>query len=142
MQLSSNFTLAEMTNSQAAARNGLNNTPTGVVLESLKYTCRQLETLRIILGTPILVSSGYRSPEVNKIVKGAFNSQHVLGQAVDFTSPRFGTPKAIVGRLKNSLLPYDQLILEYDSWVHISFVEGGGRKQVLVIDINGTKPYK
>ena len=133
MQVSKNFTLAEFTDSQTAAREGIDNTPSPEVLSRIKHTAEQLEKVRKILGYPINISSGYRSPELNKRVKGAANSQHVLGEAVDFTCPKFGTPREIVEKLKMYSLPFDQLILEYDRWVHMSFTQGINRKQVLVI---------
>lgn len=133
MQLSKNFTLDEFTISQTASREGIDNTPTPEVLDRLKNTAECLEQVRKILGYAVNISSGYRSPELNKAVKGATNSQHLLGEAVDFTCPKFGTPRQIVNKLKNSSVNFDQLILEFDRWVHISFTKGSNRKQVLVI---------
>ncbi len=140
-QLSKNFSLEEFTFSQTATRENIENTPTSEVLVNLKYTSSQLELIRWLLGNPILISSGYRSPALNKFVKGAKDSQHVLGQAVDFTCPKLGTPKQIVDKIKASSIVFDQLILEFDRWVHISFVTKDSRKQVLVIDNNGTRTY-
>lgn len=137
MQLSENFTLEELTITQVR----LPNLPTGETLDNLKYTAMQMELIRVLLKTPIIVNSAYRSPEVNKIVKGAKNSQHIEGKAVDFISPKFGTPKQIVQAIKSSGLSYDQLIHEFNSWVHISFNRIGNRKQTLTIDSNGTKPF-
>lgn len=141
MQLSKNFTLSEFTISQKAARLGLNNIPSPEVLERLKHTAEQMEKIRKILGYPISISSGYRSPEVNSVVGGAKNSQHVLGEAVDFTCPKFGTPDSIVRKLKEYGIEYDQLIKEFNSWVHISFKQSGNRKQALVIDSEGTRIF-
>jgi zinc D-Ala-D-Ala carboxypeptidase len=142
MQLSPNFTLAEMTISQNAARAGLTNIPSGAELANLTYTASKLEEIRSLLGTPILVSSGYRSPKVNALAGSSSTSQHVQGKATDFSSPRFGTPKDIVAKIRSSNIEFDQLILEYDNWVHISFVKSDSRKQVLVIDQYGTRNYK
>ncbi len=137
--LSNNFTLDEFTNSQTAIRNGIDNSPTPEVLENLKTIAEQLENIRNLLGTPILISSGYRCPELNALVKGAKNSQHLLGQAVDFTSPKFGTPKQIVEAIRNSNIEYDQIILEFDRWVHFSYKKSGNKLQALVIDTAGTR---
>ena len=140
MYLSSNFTLDELTNSQTAARLGIDNQPDAQTLESLKQTCYGLEQVRKLLGKPILISSGYRSAALNKAVGGQPGSQHLLGQAVDFTSPTYGTPAQIIGAIRASDVPYDQVILEYDRWVHISFSDRN-RRHALVIDKDGTRNY-
>lgn len=141
MQLTKHFSLEELTVSQAAARSGISNQPSPEVLDNLTYTATQMELVRDLLGTPINVNSAYRSPEVNKLVKGAKNSQHVEGKAVDFISPSFGTPRQIVEKIKGSNIVYDQLIHEFNSWVHISFTKQGSRRQTLTIDSNGTRTF-
>ena len=141
MMLSPNFALSEFTESQTAARLGLDNDPPVEMYETLKATARCMEDIRDLLGgKPVLVSSAYRSPEVNKAVGGSANSQHTKGEAVDFTCPKFGTPREIVTKIKDSPLLFDQLILEYDRWVHIGF-SSRNRRQVLIIDRNGTRPF-
>ena len=141
MMLSPNFALSEFTESQTAARLGLDNDPPAELYETLKATARCMEDIRDLLGgKPVLISSAYRSPEVNKAVGGSANSQHTKGEAVDFTCPKFGTPREIVTKIKDSPLLFDQLILEYDRWVHISF-STRNRRQVLIIDRNGTRPF-
>ena len=141
MQLSPNFSLSELTASQSAARRGLDNTPSQQVLDYLLFLTKNLEDVRSLLGTAILISSGYRSPALNKLIGGSKTSQHAVGLAADFTSPRFGTPAEIVKAIKASSIPYDQLILEFDNWVHISFSRVSPRKQALVIDHQGTRLY-
>lgn len=102
----------------------------------------QMELVRKLLGTPINVSSGYRSAQLNKILKGSSKtSQHMVGEAVDFTSPLFGTPKQIVEKIKCSNIQFDQLIFEFASWVHISFTSKTPRKQTLTIDNQGTRVF-
>ena len=141
MMLSPNFALSEFTESQTATRLGLDNDPPAELYETLKATARCMEDIRDLLGgKPVLISSAYRSPEVNKAVGGSANSQHTKGEAVDFTCPKFGTPRDIVTKIKDSPLLFDQLILEYDRWVHISF-STRNRRQVLIIDRNGTRPF-
>lgn len=141
MQLSPNFTLAELTISQTAARNNLNNIPKGIILDNLKFTAQQLELVRTLLNAPIIPSSGYRSPEVNALVGSSSRSQHITGEAVDFTAPKFGNPSQIVQKIKDSSIPYDQVILEFNTWVHISFKKVKNRKQALVIDSDGTRIF-
>lgn len=139
MQLSPNFSLSELTASQSAARRGLDNTPSQQVLDNLLFLTKNLEDVRSLLGTAILISSGYRSPALNKLIGGSKTSQHAVGLAADFTSPRFGTPAEIVKAIKASNINFCQLILEYDSWVHISFSRINPRRQTLIIDHQGTR---
>lgn len=135
------FTLEEMTISQAAARNGINNIPKGNTLDNLWVTANYMVRVRDLLGSkPIIVSSGYRSPAVNKKVGGSDNSAHTKGWAVDFTCPGFGTPLEICEAISSSKImsDVDQLIHEYNSWVHISW-DPRNRKQVLTINKKGTR---
>lgn len=137
-QLSEHFSLEELT----VTSKNIDNTPTAEALQTLKYTAKQMELVRVLLAKPIKVTSAYRSPAVNKAVGGAASSQHLLGQAVDFTCTSFGTPRDIVLAILSSGIVFDQLICEYNSWVHISFKETNNRKQALVIDARGTKEFK
>jgi len=137
MNLSEHFTLEEFT---FTIHRNIDNTPTEVIVEQLSKTARAMEGVRVLLQAPISVNSAYRSPELNKAVGGSPKSQHTKGQAVDFTAKAFGTPDQIVNAIKNSAIPFDQLIREYDRWVHISFSDVP-RKQVLIIDKKGTRPY-
>jgi hypothetical protein len=140
--LSTNFTLEEMTASQTAARQGLDNDPPPEVQESLRFTCYGMEEVRKELGDKaILISSGYRSPALNKAVGGKPNSQHQIGQAVDFTCPSFGTVDEVVQRLLESNIQFDQCIREFGRWVHISFVADNPRRMALIIDQTGTRAY-
>jgi len=140
MQLSPHFTLAELTVSQSAARLGIDNNPPANVIKNLQRTALGLEGVRMLLGAPVLVSSGYRSPALNKAVGGSKNSQHMTGQAVDFICPGFGSPAQIVKTLVNSGMAYDQVIIEFDRWVHLSFADKP-RRQALIIDAKGTRAY-
>lgn len=138
MKLSTYFTFEELTVSGYAARHGINNIPPQRELENLKYTATQLDRVRALLGCQVIVSSGYRCPAVNRAIGGAKNSQHMLGQAVDFTAPNFGSPEAVARAIASSHIPFDQLILEYGKWVHISFTTNHPRGEVLTITRDGT----
>lgn len=129
MKLSPNFHLDEFTTSQTAGRLGLDNTPPAEVLEHLKRTADRMENVRAFLANPILVTSGYRSPAVNRAIGGSKTSAHVQGYAVDFICPGFGDPLKVCKALAGSGLTFDQLI-EEGSWVHLSF-DPRGRRQVL-----------
>lgn len=148
MKLSRNFNLSEFTNSTAARINNVPNDPGDVELANLAYTASMLEEVRELLGrNPIIITSGYRSPKLNKIVGGSKNSQHMTGQAIDFICPKFGTPADIVAKIKHSDIKYDQLICEFfdksnpeKGWVHISFTKAP-RLQALWIDENGVRNF-
>lgn len=120
--LTPHFTLQEMTLSQTASRHGIDNNPELMEhIDNLIYTCEQLEVIRTRINNPIYISSGYRCPEVNELAGGDKKSQHTKGQAADITC-RIYTPLEFLQRIR--LVPdlaYDQLILEYNSWVHVSF---------------------
>lgn len=137
--ISTYFSLDELIASGYAARHGIDNIPPPREMLSLRYTASQLDCIRALLGVPVIVSSGYRSPVVNAAIGGAKNSQHMLGQAVDFTAPQFGSPEQIARAIAGSHIPFDQLILEYGQWVHVSFVSQHPRGEVLTIDRNGTR---
>lgn len=138
MRLSTYFTLEELTASGYAARHGISNIPPTQELESLRYTALMLDRVRALLCCPVLVSSGYRCPAVNTAIGGAKNSQHMLGQAVDFTAPCFGAPEAVAKAIASSHIPFDQLILEYGQWVHVSFTTKNPRGDILTITREGT----
>lgn len=118
--LSPHFSLEEMTFSQTASRRGIDNTPPPEIIERLKHTASQLEVVRGLIGQPLIVSSGYRSPELNKTIGGSPNSAHCQGFAVDFSCPAYGSPLKICRAIDAAKISYDQLIQE-GTWVHISF---------------------
>lgn len=143
----SNFSIKELTASSVAVQKGISNTPSVQEVENLMYTISQLEAIRSLLGDcSMLVSSGYRSKALNAAVGGVATSAHTTGLAVDFTAPKYGTPKDIVAKLYNSSIPYDQLILEYPDnpnkgWVHIGFsAKGKSFRRETLVKMNG-KPY-
>lgn len=139
-QLSPHFSLAELTVSANARILGLDNTPPPEVLDRLRITAGRMEIVRAKLGgRPLTVTSGYRSPAVNRAAAGAKASAHLSGWAVDFTCAGFGTPLEVARAIAASGLAFDQLIHEYGRWVHISF-DPQRRMQQLTIDRMGTRP--
>lgn len=114
--LTDHFSLEEMT----VTRQPLGNRPPPGAILRLVNTAKGMEKVREILGTTIIVSSGYRSPAVNAAVGGSETSDHMKGDACDFISPRYGTPLDICHAIVRSDLKFDQLI-EEGTWVHISF---------------------
>jgi hypothetical protein len=142
MKLSPNFSLEEMTVSETAARKGINNVPDEATITNLKQLCKYvLEPLRTLIGVPLLVTSGYRSPALNKAIGGAKNSQHILGQAADTHCNKY-TVEQLYQLVKKSGLPFDQLIQEFNSWVHISYVPNGRGQCLRAIKVGGKTVYQ
>ena len=140
-RLSEHFMLSEFTLSQTAARMGIDNTPPLPVVDALRKTAALLEKVRTELGgKPLIISSGYRSPALNRAVGGAANSAHLFGCAADFTCPGYGTPRAICEAIitANHVVVFDQLIWEFGSWVHIAW-SPQQRMMTLTIDAGGTR---
>ena len=125
MNLSTHFTLAELTASRTAARLGIDNTPPTELLPHLVLTAEMLERIRGVLGVPVIVTNAYRCRQLNTAVGGVGNSDHVEGYAADFLAPNYGTPYQIASLLAPlvSVLGIGQLILESirgRQWVHAS----------------------
>jgi zinc D-Ala-D-Ala carboxypeptidase len=120
MQLTEHFGLEELTNSDVAERLGIDNTPSLDTVARLTTLAMGLEKVRAFLGGPLLISSGYRCPALNKAVGGARNSAHLDGYAADFVCPSFGSAFAVARAISRSGIPVDQCISE-GSWVHVSF---------------------
>jgi len=148
-QLSMHFTLNEFTISQTATRKGIDNTPSAPVIERLRMLAATLERVRGLLGnSPIRISSAYRCKELNRAIGSGDSSAHVLGYAVDFTCPIFGTPKEVAQEIAASSIKFDQLILEGVSsnnsngiWIHLS-IDPRNRRELLTATFkNGKASY-
>lgn len=133
MQLTENFELAEFTVSQTAARRGIPNNPPQHAIENLRQLSRNiLQPIRNHFGV-VSISSGYRSVRLNHLVGGKWNSQHIKGEATDFIVPGKDLEE-VFNWIKDSDLDFDQLILEYGSWIHISYTTSRkNRRQVINI---------
>ena len=132
MYLTEHFTLDELTVSETAARQGIDNQPDALVLDNLRRLCATLEQIRQLVGAPVLISSGFRTVELNAVIGGSVASAHTEGLAADFNVPGL-TPAALAQRVADSNLMFDQLILEYDQWVHLSVARGQQRRQLLTV---------
>ena len=135
MRLSKNFTLSEITKSNTAKRLGITNAPNQEHLNNMQILIRDLiQPMRDALG-PIRISSGYRSPVLNRAIGGSTKSQHCKGQAVDIQFWKEGKMcnKEIYDWVLKEGIEFDQMINEFDfAWIHISLrPDGNNRKMVL-----------
>ena len=144
MNLSPNFTLNELTRSETAARNGWPNTPNDAEIGNLKRLAALLEQVKAAVGgKPVMINSGFRSKPVNDAVGSNDRSQHRLGCAADIRVPGM-TPRQVVQACIDYQIPYDQIILEFDAWTHISVPnvpDAKPRNQALIIDRAGARPF-
>ena len=137
MKLSANFSLGEMTKSQTATRKGINNEPSTAHVENLIHLAETvLQPVREHFGKAVVISSGYRSPELCEAIGSSTKSQHARGEAADFEIPGVDNKELATWISKNT--EFDQLILEFydegdpnSGWVHCSAVTEEPRKQVL-----------
>jgi len=149
MKLSKHLDLSEVIRSDSAKRNGISNMPTGEHIANFMLLAEKIfEPIREHFGVPIHISSGYRSVELNRLIKGSSSSQHCKGQAIDIDMD--GTSNGVTNTdvfnyIKDNL-PFDQLIWEFGNednpdWVHVSYVEKP-RKQILkAFKMNGATKY-
>ena len=126
-KLTAHFALEELSCTQ---HREIDNRPPPEVVSTLRGTAAQMEKVRQLLGDRVItVTSGYRSPALNRVVGGARNSAHLNRHAVDFNCYGYGRPRAVCAAIAGSGMPFDQLI-EEGTWVHISF-DPRLRRQVL-----------
>jgi len=135
------FTLAELT---ATSHRQFDNTPNEAETANLQRLAEFLEQVKTALDNkPIMINSGFRSKQVNDSVGSRDSSQHRIGAACDFRVPGM-TPDAVVRAVIAAGLPFDQIIREFDAWTHISVTntpDGTPRRQALIIDKAGTRPF-
>lgn len=137
--MTEHFSLEELTFTN---HREFDNTPNEVQKYQLSRLANFLETVRALLGKPILIDSAFRSPEVNHAVGSTSVSQHLKGCAADIRVPGM-TPAEVVKAIYDAKLPYDQLILEL-GWTHISIPnteDAAPRSMALIIDRQGTRCY-
>jgi hypothetical protein len=139
--LTKNFTLEELTHTD---HREFSNEPNESERANLVRLAVFLEQVKELLGgKPIMVNSGFRSKQVNDSVGSSDRSQHRVGCACDFRVPNM-TPDEVVKLVIASGLEYDQVIREFDRWTHISVPNHPNdkpRRQALIIDKMGTRPY-
>jgi hypothetical protein len=139
--LSVHFTLDELTHTD---HREFDNTPNAAETANLIRLAGLLEDVKLTLGSkPVMINSAFRSKAVNDAVGSKDSSQHRVGCAADIRVPNM-TPDEVVRAIIAADLPYDQIIREFDRWTHISVpntADGKPRKQALIIDKAGTRPF-
>jgi hypothetical protein len=152
MKVSEHLDLAEIIRSDSAKRNGISNMPTEEHIANFKLLAEAIfEPIRNNFRVPIIISSGYRSKELNAAIGGSATSQHSKGEAIDIDMD--GTPNGVsnvdVFEYIKGNLPFDQLIWEFGSnekpdWVHVSHSSTGKQRgQILrATKVNGKPHYE
>lgn len=127
------FTIAELCASSTATAKGIDNTPTPGITQNLeRLVANVLDPLREVWGKPIVVTSGYRCPELNKAVGGAKNSHHMQGMAADISTGNKVDNRRLFQKILDLGLPFTQLIDEKGfSWIHVSYDTSNLKRQVL-----------
>ena len=134
MRLTRSFSLEQLIYSETAERERIDNTPGPDVIKNLRRLALGLEQVQALTGFPLEISSAYRCAELNSLVGGTETSQHTRGQAADFTCAGFGPPLNVIKAIRDSDIEFDQCILEYARWVHISFSKTPRVKVLTIYD--------
>lgn len=141
MNLSRDFLLREFTRSETAARMGRPIVPDEDVVAALTALCvNVLQPLRDAIGVTIAISSGYRPPWLNAVIGGSVSSQHMKGEACDCNATGY-TPMQLAQKIVDLDLPFDQVIAEFDEWVHVSYSSRHRRQVLTARRINGKTQY-
>lgn len=142
MKLSKNFTKEEFEHSETANKNKIINRMSVQETKNAIILCNKLlEPIREHFNKPLIISSGFRSKALNKLTGGSPTSQHLFGQAVDFNIHGIATREAFQEIIKLNFT-FDQIINEFNSWIHISYAENP-RKQIFeALKIGGKTIYK
>lgn len=129
------FKLSEFINSSTAKRLGINNMPTFEIVDNLNRLADYLDGIREKVGIPILVSSGYRCPLLNKAVGGVPNSQHLKGLAADLLCADMSKLESVLRETGG----FNQLIKEHRKgspnsfWYHVSLCPRNGKPRNQII---------
>ncbi|MBQ9150410.1 peptidase M15 [bacterium] len=129
-----NFSISELINSDTAQKNNINNMPDVNSLDNiLNLIVCCLQPIRDLIKKPMIITSGFRSKKLNQLVGGATNSHHLIGCAADFIINGM-KPNEIIKIVSSSDIKFNQLINEYDKWVHISYIKNNYKNQILTFN--------
>lgn len=138
------FTLDEFVRSDTAVRLNIGNALPENLLAEARATLEMAERIRAHLGArPLIITSGYRSPELNRTLNSRDSSDHVRAAAIDFIVPSFGSPREVCDALAPVLdaLGIGQLIYEFGRWTHASrAIPKRAVNRLLTIDRQGVRP--
>lgn len=128
------FSLSEFLNSATAKRLRIDNTPSFEVVDNLNKLADYLDNIREKVGKPILISSGFRCPVLNKAVGGVSNSQHQKGLAADLICADMESLEKVLRETGG----FDQLIKEHckgskSFWYHVSVAPRNGKPRQQII---------
>ena len=143
MKLTKNFSLQELTASGTAARLGIDNTPNDTQLQNLRRLAELLQQVRDHFNAPVFINSGFRCKALNDAVGSKDTSQHLLGCAADIRISNISPHQGVQAIQKSGIL-FDQIICEYDSWIHISVSNHPSdppRQNALTIDKKGVRVF-
>lgn len=142
MKLTEHFSWDEVTFSETAIRNDINNTPPEDLNHNIMRMARFMEQVRYVVGgRSIFISSWYRSPELNALIGGSKTSAHMKGLACDCVCPMLGSPLRFAQEILQSNLDFDQVIHEFGRWVHIGLAEGNRRQALTAYRKDGKTVY-
>ena len=135
------FSLCEMTKSDTARRLGIDNTPSDSIKKNLTlFIEKVLDPIREDWGSPIIVSSGYRCPELNKAVGGVNTSGHMYGFCADLQVKgdlrKFSN--FVIEWMKEHQMKFDQIIWEKCggvTWLHFRWIGKDGKQRMKIFDI-------
>jgi len=136
-----NFSISELTFSQTAARNSIDNTPDDEALINLTQLAWTLQEIRDGIKSPIIVSSGYRSPYLNNAIGGSKTSAHMKGMAADISTPSM-SPLELSQWIAENIPGYDQIIHEFSRWCHLGFAQSPRGQLLTAMKEDGKTVYK
>lgn len=140
LNLTPHFTLHEFMRSTTGERFNIENRASANEVMRLVKLAEYMERVRNLFDRPVIVTSAFRSQEINRRVGGVVNSCHVQGYAIDFKISGISTANVCKAIVENNF-KYHQLIDEFSQWVHLSINPAGRQQNLKAVKINGKTHY-